>query len=247
MGQENRDIRLIALDMDGTLLNSNHEVSKQNRLAIEKAREKGLEVILSTGRHFSTCSAYAKSLNLSSYLITVNGSEIWTATGELVERQLLDVAIMELLVSLHKKHETYAWVASTNKIWRGEIPANLEDYEWLKFGFDTDSNETKEAIVDQLSKNELVELSNSSPTNIEVNAVGINKARAIEKVCARLGITMDQVMAMGDSLNDIKMIEEVGLGVAMGNAQDEVKAVCDWVTKHHDDDGVAYAINKLVL
>ncbi len=74
-----------------------------------------------------------------------------------------------------------------------------------------------------MSEWEDVEVSNSSLTNIEVNAVGVNKAAAIEKVCERIGITMDQVMTAGDSLNDIKMIELAGLGIAMGNAQEPVK------------------------
>ncbi|MBM7572393.1 HAD superfamily hydrolase (TIGR01484 family) [Aquibacillus albus] len=244
--KQKKDIRLIALDMDGTLLNSNDKIPKENREAIHCAHEKGVKVILSTGRHYHTSHKFADELGLSSYLITGNGSEIWTTSGELIDRQLLDVALVEQLVGLHKKHQTWAWMASTDKIWRGEIPDNLEDYEWLKFGFDTNDEETKQLLMDELSRNEQFELSNSSTTNIEVNALGINKAVAIKKVCERMDIRMDQVMAVGDSLNDIKMIKEAGLGIAMGNAQEEVKKSADWVTSSNDDCGVAYAINHWV-
>ncbi len=130
----------------------------------------------------------------------------------------------------------------------GETPEDIEAHEWLKFGFDTDAPpEIKEKINQTLSEWEDVEVSNSSLTNIEVNAVGVNKAAAIEKVCERIGITMDQVMTAGDSLNDIKMIELAGLGIAMGNAQEPVKKAADWVTASNDEDGVALAIEKWVL
>ncbi|WP_256439069.1 Cof-type HAD-IIB family hydrolase [Sediminibacillus dalangtanensis] len=241
------DIKLIALDMDGTLLNSNEEVSEANRKAITAARNNGVEVVLSTGRHRSSCEAHAVSLNLSSYLITVNGSEIWTSEGELVSRQSLDIETIKKLVDLNERYGTRAWMASTEKVFRGEFPADLEGYEWLKVGIDIDSEEVKNRILEELEGNDLLELSNSHPMNIEINAVGINKARALEKICGLMGITLDQVMTVGDSLNDIKMIQEAGLGVAMGNAQEEVKQTADWVTTDNNHDGVAKAIEHWIL
>ncbi|WP_158235056.1 HAD hydrolase family protein, partial [Pseudomonas sp. 2822-17] len=80
-----------------------------------------------------------------------------------------------------------------------------------------------------------------------INAVGVNKAAALEKVCQRLNITMDNVIAMGDSLNDLAMITEAGLGVAMGNAQETVKQAADWVTDTNNEAGVAKAIHKWVI
>ncbi|WP_228275745.1 Cof-type HAD-IIB family hydrolase [Gracilibacillus oryzae] len=241
-----KDIRLIALDMDGTLLNTKHKVSEANKEAIIKAREKGVEVIISTGRHLQTSSKIAKELDIH-YLITVNGSEIWTSTGDLIARQTIDAKVIEKLVALKDEHKTWAWLSSVDKIWRGEVPEDINAHEWLKFGFDTTTPEMKEKLMETLGGWEDIELSNSSPTNIEVNAVGVNKAAAIEVVCERLGITMDQVMACGDSLNDIKMIQQAGVGVAMGNAQEAVKKAADWSTATNNDDGVAKAIEKFVL
>ncbi|MFC4401546.1 Cof-type HAD-IIB family hydrolase [Gracilibacillus xinjiangensis] len=241
-----KDIRLIALDMDGTLLNTKHKVSEANKEAIIKAREKGVEVIISTGRHYQTSSEIAKELDIH-YLITVNGSEIWTMTGELIARQTLDVKVMEKLIALKEEHKTWAWLSSIDKIWRGEVPEDVNAHEWLKFGFDTETPDVKEKLMQTLGEWDEIELSNSSPTNIEVNAAGVNKAAAIEIVCDRLGITMDQVMVAGDSLNDIKMIEKAGIGVAMGNAQEAVKEVADWITASNDEDGIARAIEQFVL
>ncbi len=233
--------------MDGTLLDHKQEIPRENRRAIEQARKNGVEVILSTGRHYMTTHPFAESLGLSSYLITVNGSEIWTTSGELVDRQLIDLEVMKILVDLQKKHKAWSWMSSTKQVWRGEIPDDLGAHDWLKFGFNIEDPDLRSTVMEELSKNDKIELSNSSPTNIEVNAVGINKARAIEKVCGELGISMDQVITMGDSLNDIKMIEEAGLGIAMGNAQEQVKQAADWITTTNDQAGVARAIEHWIL
>ena len=85
------------------------------------------------------------------------------------------------------------------------------------------------------------------PTNIEVNPSGVNKANGLKRVCRELGITMDQVMAIGDSMNDKKMIMQVGLGIAMGNAQEQIKLVADDVTDTNNNDGVAKAIERFIL
>ncbi|MBS4161556.1 HAD-IIB family hydrolase, partial [Klebsiella pneumoniae] len=102
-------------------------------------------------------------------------------------------------------------------------------------------------VLEALKKNKELEVTNSSPTNIEVNAIGINKAAALAKVSERLGFTMENVMAVGDSLNDIAMIKEAGLGVAMGNGQDIVKETADWITDTNNENGVAKAIRHWVL
>lgn len=245
--QPQHDIKLIALDMDGTLLNSKHEVSPGNRQAIKEAMEKGIHVVLSTGRPLSNCRDYATSLELSSYLITVNGSEIWGENGELVERHVIDPDIIEWLQHLAQTHDTMFWAVSSVGYWRSSVPNDVHQYSWLKFGFNTEDDEKRAKIWQQLMNNKRLEVSNSSPTNIEVNAKGVNKAQAIRNICRRLGISMEEVMTAGDSLNDLAMITEAGCGIAMGNAQETVKKAANWVTATNDEDGVALAIKKFAL
>ena len=241
-----KDIKLIALDMDGTLLNNQHVVSDRNKEAILAAREQGVEVIISTGRHYQSSFEIARELDIH-YLITVNGSEIWTLDGELIARQTLDSDIVKKLMELKEQHGTWTWLASVDEVFSNEAPEDILAYEWLKVGFDTDNDHTKEEIIQTITDWGNVEWSNSSPTNIEINAFGVNKAAAIKKVCERLDLSMEQVMAAGDSLNDIKMIEKAGLGVAMGNAQQTVKDKADYITDTNENDGVAKAIEKWVL
>jgi 5-amino-6-(5-phospho-D-ribitylamino)uracil phosphatase len=240
-------IKLIALDMDGTLLNSKGDIPEENRAAIKEAKEKGIEVILSTGRSRLTAGDHADSLELNSYLITVNGSEIFGPDGESILRAPVDSNVMEWMWNLSQTHKTNFWATSCERVWMNEMPENIHDHEWLKFGFDISDDAIRELIQKELQSKGNLEITNSSLTNIEVNALGINKAKGILKVTELLDISMENVMAMGDSLNDIAMIKESGWGVAMGNAQDIVKETADAVTGTNDEAGVAQAIRKWAL
>ncbi|HEO8419199.1 Cof-type HAD-IIB family hydrolase [Niallia sp. FSL W8-0635] len=244
---EEKDIKLIALDMDGTLLNENGEIPEENRKAIKEAHDKGLHVVLSTGRSLATCKDHAKSLLLNSYLVTANGSEIWDTKGNLVERNLVDANHIQWMWGLAQQHKAKMWATSCDQLWFDEMPENVSELEWLKFGFHIEDNQIREKVLKSLQEKNCFEISNSSPVNIEVNALGINKARGLKKVCELLHISMDQVLAAGDSLNDISMIKEAGIGVAMGNAQDVVKETADVVTLTNNENGVAYAIRKWAL
>ncbi|WP_188454165.1 Cof-type HAD-IIB family hydrolase [Virgibacillus oceani] len=242
------EIKLVALDMDGTLLTSDHEVSERTQAAIKKALANDIQVVLSTGRWLNSCYPYAEALGLSSFLITVNGGEIWTVTKELLERHLIDAKLMEKLYKLGQEIGMNSWMFSTDDAWLGSAaPEDFTKHEWLKIGFNSTDKDKLDKIVKELSFYEELELTNSLPTNVEVNPIGVNKANALRKVCDRIGISMNNVMAVGDSLNDIKMIQQAGVGVAMGNAQDAIKKVADFVTDTNNADGVAKAIERFVL
>ncbi|MGN1402071.1 MAG: Cof-type HAD-IIB family hydrolase [Bacillus sp. (in: firmicutes)] len=242
-----RKIKLVAIDMDGTLLDSEGKIPEKNKDRILKAEQAGVKVLLSTGRIRMTAADYAKSLRLSSYMITANGSEIWDGNGHLVERSLIDTTVMSWLWNLSRQYKLPFWAISSDKIWDNEMPEDHGSVEWLKCRFEIENDQIREKVWEQLYSAGKLEISNSSPTNIEVNALGINKAMAIEKVCGFLSITMKEVMAIGDSLNDMAMIREAGIGVAMGNAQQPVQAAADWVTAANDEHGVAKAIDRYVL
>ncbi|WP_409300589.1 phosphoglycolate phosphatase [Peribacillus sp. SCS-155] len=241
------EIKLIALDLDGTLLNGVGEISELNRKAVKEAEQKGIIVILTTGRPYLFCRKIANSLQLSSYLVTVNGSEIFDHKGHLIERHILSNNLIQWMWDLTKEYNAGFWATSIDDVWRGEMPVDIEAHEWLKFGFIVEDNKVRMEINNLLAANAHLELSNSKPTNIEVNAAGINKARALEKVCGLLGCNMENVMAIGDSLNDMAMIKAAGFGVAMGNAQDNVKDTADWITESNENDGVAIAIQQWIL
>ncbi|WP_010647681.1 Cof-type HAD-IIB family hydrolase [Oceanobacillus massiliensis] len=241
------NVKLIALDMDGTLLTSAHEVTVRTQQAIEQSLAKGIHVVLSTGRDFRTCYPYAEELKLQSYLVTANGGQIWTVEKELLDQHLLETALIEKLYNLGTQVGVNMWMISTSGVFRDDIPENFYDYEWLKFGCESTDEQKLDIMVKELSRYKELELTNSLPTNVEANPKGVSKAKALKFLCDKIGITMENVMAVGDSLNDIKMIQEAGIGVAMGNAQEAIKQVADHTTETNNNDGVAKAIEKYVL
>lgn len=242
------DIRLIALDMDGTLVNHEGEVSPENAQAIQRAKEKGIHVVLSTGRSLFTCRDISDELGRSSYLVTVNGGEIYDHEYNLVDSIPLDLDLVKQLWKLKEEHDVYFWSSTSQGLFNTNDPFDqeIDTYNWLKFGFDIQDDDVRKVMMDELVKNEALEITNSSPTNIEINPAGVNKAAALVKVCKWLDLSMEQVMAVGDSMNDIAMIREAGFGVAMGNAQEAVKEAADWVTGINTDHGVAQAIDRVL-
>ncbi len=241
------ELKLVALDMDGTLLNSEEEVSEYTKEVIAKALVQDVHVILSTGRWLDSCYPYAELLELPSYLITSNGGEIWTVNKELRDQHLLDPKRVQMMWELGDKLDLHSWMVATDGVFHGTRPDDFFAHEWLKYGCDSLDTKKLDKVVEELSYYDELELTNSLPTNVEVNPKGVNKASALKKVCDEIGITMNNVMAVGDSLNDIKMIQQAGLGVAMGNAQEAIKNVADHVTDTNNNDGVAKAIEKFVL
>ena len=244
--------KLIALDMDGTVLNDENVISEENVYWINKARAAGVTVMFSTGRGFNKAIDYVEQLQLDSPIITVNGSEIWEKPYQLLDRTLLDHLWVEKLYGLAKRYsEAWIWAYTTDEIYNkenwDELQGQYDQHEWLKFGYYVEDIEMITAIRTEIEHWGQLEISNSSPYNVEINPFNISKATALHKLCNHMGIKMEQVITMGDSLNDIKAIQQCGLGVAMENAQDEVKSVADYITSSNNDDGVAAVIRKFVF
>lgn len=145
--REDADIKLIAIDMDGTLLNDEQLIPEENRRAIKEAEAKGIHVVISTGRTLMTCRELAESLELSSFLITANGSEIWDSDFELVERKLLHTDHIQKLWDLRNKHNTNFWASTVDRVWRGEFPETITDHQWLKFGFEIEDDEVRNEVL----------------------------------------------------------------------------------------------------
>ncbi|WP_347551531.1 Cof-type HAD-IIB family hydrolase [Pseudalkalibacillus hwajinpoensis] len=244
----NKEIKLIALDMDGTLVNHDGEVSKENEEAVKRAKEQGIHVVLSTGRSLPFCRDIAEQLGRSEYLVTVNGGQVYNKKLELVDSTHLDNELVKRLWELKVKHDVYFWSSTTEGVFNTQKPFDREihEYQWLKFGFDIKDDEIRKVITDEVMANEAFEVTNSSPTNLEINPAGVNKAAALLKVCDWLDLSMEHVMAVGDSMNDIAMIREAGFGVAMGNAQERVKEAANWITKDYTEHGVAHAIERVL-
>ncbi|NGZ76820.1 Cof-type HAD-IIB family hydrolase [Saccharibacillus alkalitolerans] len=242
------DYKLLALDMDGTLLNDDHEVSEETAKWIRRAVKEGFHVCLSTGRAAMHALPYAVELGLETPMVTVNGSEVWKAPHQLHYRALMDVEAIRNMHALAEEYGVWFWAYTTERLYnRDHWPETLDDKEWLKFGYNTPDRDVLHDILMRLQDMGGLQITNSSMENLEINPEGISKASGIAQVCELLGIRMEQVIAVGDSLNDIAAIQAVGLGVAMGNAQEAVKEAADLVVASNNEDGIVQIIREYML
>lgn len=229
--------------MDGTLLNDKGDISPSNREAIRAVNNQGIEVVLSTGRYIKEITEFAEILSDSSYLVTANGSEIWKGFDQLIERHVIPVELVEWVLSLAVENDIWFWGMTTENVYHPKnFPDDVHKYDWLKIGMDTANDDVRKKIWKKLIATGKLEVTNSTLTNIEINAKGVNKAKGLGTVCELKNITMANVLSIGDSLNDIMMIKASGCGVAMENAQEAVKEAADWVTAINSEDGVARAL-----
>jgi len=240
--------KLLALDMDGTLLNEAKEISADNKRAIAEAQAAGVTVMLATGRGIRSIMPYVEELGLTSPIVAVNGSEVWSSPDTLLRRQLMDPEHVRRLHALAVRHDTWWWAYAVDRLYnRDEWTEELERVEWLKFGFYYEDVRILAEVRNIVEGWNELEVTNSHPYNIELNPLGVSKASGLAAVCELLGIAMDEVVAMGDSENDVAMLRAAGLGVAMGNAQDSVKLLADRVTVTNEEHGVAEVIRGYML
>ncbi|MGG1515969.1 Cof-type HAD-IIB family hydrolase [Paenibacillus oryzisoli] len=241
--------KLLALDMDGTLLNDRKEISQPNAEWIAKCREQGVTVVLSTGRGIQHILPYFDQLKLDSPIVAVNGGEVWKRRDQLHLRHVIPFGQIEELRRIALELNVWYWAyhtegKPTRDRWDESCGSQMA---WIKFGYRTEDPAKLAILHERISQIGDFELTNSHPTNIEVNPAGITKASGLREVCKLLNIGMQEVVAVGDSANDLAMIAEAGLGVAMGNAQEEVKLGADVVTDSNEEDGVSKVIKRYIL
>lgn len=265
--------KLVAIDMDGTLLKEDKTISERTKNAIQSAKEKGVTVVLATGRPIEGVSRYLEELGMYSendYVLSYNGALIQkTKSKEAVAKVALkgeDLHYLrrlsnELGVNIHAFSEKEGLItpkiskyteveADINKIEIHEIDIdNIVDDEVIIKIMMIDEPEILEVAMEKLPKEvyEKYTVVRSSPFFLEFLNKKVNKGVGVELLAKHLGLNKEEVMTFGDAGNDLHMIEYAGLGVAMENAFDEVKEAADYITDSNENDGVAKAIEKFIL
>lgn len=284
-------IKLIAIDMDGTLLNHEGQVSAGNKQAIEMAKAKGIVVAVATGRSYHGARKILDEIGFDGPLIYLNGSCIQLSTGEWIEEIFLPRSKVDELTPLFQEEGIYYEFYTRDGIYRNRDGIEMiqremerikdsapEMVRWLESFTGRRQHRIEERVKGQFAEDILadprigiyksmalsidleklnrvrakVELlsdvvaASSSTYNFEVNHREAQKGIAVKKLATRLGIPMEEVMVIGDNQNDLSMMRLAGTSVAMGNAEDEIKQACTFVTKTNAEDGVAWAIQKFV-
>ncbi len=264
--------KLVALDMDGTLLKEDKTISKENLEAIKRAKENGIKVVLATGRPTKGIEKYLKQLNLlndGDYAVAFNGAVVQnTKTGEIIAKNFMNLNDLEYLYTLSKKLDVniHALTPSScitpklNKYSELEATINGIPLEIVDFdNINKDTTIVKVMFIDDESiLNKVIEnlpddindrytIVRSAPFFLEFINKKVNKGFGVEVLAKNLGINQEEVICMGDAGNDIHMIKYAGLGVAMGNAFPELKEIANYITKTNEEHGVAHVINKFIL
>lgn len=241
------EIKLIAIDMDGTLLNNKNEISLYTKEIIRLAQRKGLHIVLSTGRPLALCYEYHKKLGLSTDLVTANGAQIWSPDKKLLAEYTFESEIAEELWHYGDTNKHYMWMVAQNEMFReNSRPINFDTYEWVKLGYGKLTSKEKAIVLEKVRNYPELEITSSSIYNVEVNPRNVNKARGLQIVSDRLGISFDNMVAIGDSLNDKSMLEAAKIGVAMSNSIPEIIEIADVITDTNENDGVAKVIKNII-
>ena len=270
-------IKLIALDLDGTTLTRNG-LTRRTKETLEEAIEKGIEVVIATGRPYSALPDTVKTIKGLEHIIISNGAHIVRPlTGEFlysnyVEREaILRVRDMlmkrdfpvevftegrayvdrELYEDVKKNGSTYL---AARYILRTREPVDRIYDFWYEHADSIENvniqfehQEDKAEMKSILEKAEGITLTSSTYHNLEVGGETTSKASALEELCRMKGLTMENVMAFGDSPNDGAMIRAAGIGVAMENATADILEDADITAPSNDDEGVAYTLRMLLL
>ena len=278
-----KDIKLVALDLDGTLFDNSSRISKRNLTAIRSITDKGIHVVISTGRPFEGIPFDQIKGTGINYAITANGSGIYEiSTGKCLYEKAMDeelvTPILNFLLTrdIHmdafiggKGYTPIQCVETAQKL---TVPSSIKNYitttrtrldNILQFIHENQLKVQKMTLnfypaadgtlIDRETVRKFL-VSNPSITtvcggynNLEFTRADANKGVGLRKLAEILGVNPDATMAIGDTENDLAIIEAAGIGVAMGNATDAVKARADYVTTTNTKDGVAAAIEHFIL
>ena len=266
-------IELIAIDLDGTLLNSKHQLSKRNEGAVRKALERGVKVILVTGKTHFSAKYLIETFGLKTPSIFNQGLITALPDGKVTHQSLLDPDVARYVITYAENKGFDIAAYSGTKIFVKTLNTWFEDLNRKYHEPMPQAVGDVRNILDEISINKLLVLKEGEPQKITelrgefeiqlVNKVRVlqpsfgdmmevlppntGKGSALKTLLNDLGVHPEKAMAIGDGENDIDMFHLVGLGVAMGNSWDIVKNAANVVVGTNDEDGVAQAIEKFVL
>lgn len=288
----NGDFKLIALDIDGTLINSDHIITSRTMHAIKNAKDAGINVTIATGRHYISAIRIARKIQISAPLICGDGAIIKDINTNHTIYNLLPKEIAADVMRMAAGYEDFKIQVFTRegKIYLGSNYRNnyfksflraplkhslrgyfnlLRDFVFIPVKNTGNiektiaamddaplkivvyGNERREDLKDFTDKiikkyGDRISITSAIDNCIDILKGGVSKAKALAVLSEKLNIKPEEIIAVGDNINDIEMIEYAGLGVAMGNAPDEVKSKANYVTDTNNNDGLAKFLESLL-
>ena len=266
--------KLLVLDVDGTLLNGAKEISKRTLASLLKVQHTGVRLVLASGRPTSGLVPLAKALEMDKFggfIVAYNGCQVIKADdGKVMFERRINPELIPYLEKKSRKngfsiftyHDDYLLTDNPDDphIRQEAILNGLEIVHEEEFSTAIDFAPCKCVLVsddiEALSGLEshwkrrldgVLDVFPSEPYFLEVVPCGVDKANTLGVLMEQLGVAREEVIAIGDGVADVTMLQQAGMGVAMGHAQDSVKICADYVTGSNEEDGVAQAVEKLIL
>lgn len=264
--------KLLAIDIDGTLINDKKEITQEVNEAIQAAKRKGVKVVICTGRPIGGVHSFIEELDLhDQYVVTFNGALVQhSETKEVVSEISLTHEDLMTLYQVSQELETDMHFFDTNTVYTTNkdispytvlesfvngVPLRYREIEDIStdmllpkvmfVGEPEDLEKTIAAIPAEFR--EKYEMVRSAPYFYEILHPSVSKGNAVKLLAEKLGISREEVICIGDGENDLTMIKYAGCGVAMENAVPSVKEIAQFHTRSNNEHGVAYAIEQLIL
>lgn len=266
------EYQILVLDLDGTLTNSEKEITEPTKKSLIEIQENGKKVVLASGRPTPGVISLAEELQLSkygSYILSYNGARIIDCrSGSAIYNKTLPPEVIQPVYNIIKNYDmdliTYGekeiysafgankYTTLESKI--NNLPVIYEKEFVSKINFPvnkllgTGSGDVTEKAMNEIKHyfHSQLNIYRSEPFFLEIMPQNIDKAYSLQKLLNSIGLTADSMICCGDGYNDLTMIEYAGLGVAMENAQPLVKESADYITKSNDDDGILHVINEFM-
>lgn len=259
-------IKAVALDLDGTLLNSKKEITENNLNILREFYKKGVEILIVTGRMYSAVVPIVKQLNLPITVICYNGGKVVdTKYNKILMENFLCTSTIEKLIKLSRElnihlniYQNEDWFVENINRWETKLyeknismkPVEInfnhlqldKIIKTLFIGKDDCLNKLKLQLEKQFDN---IHITSSQNNYLEILNKNINKGAILEKILKLKGLNISDCVAFGDADNDIEMLTMAGYGVAMGNANENIKQITDYVTDTNDGDGIYKFLKKI--
>lgn len=272
--------KLIAMDMDGTLLNSQKQVTEYTKEVLRRASEKGIKLVICTGRIFTSAKSYARIIGTKAPIIASNGAYIREKDrNEVIYEKYIKKETLLDIIRVTREWGFYPHIYTTDTIyserlihsslnyskWNETVPEderiNIQIVDSLEDIVEKEGENFLKVVVmaleDEVEKlqelkkfikeNMDVAIFSSYMNNFEIMDKEVSKGSALRRLAEFFDIDREEIVCFGDNENDKTMFEFAGFPIAMGNAEEELKEISAYVTDTNDNDGVAKAIEELIL
>lgn len=263
-------IHLVVIDLDGTLLNSAKQISDATVAILQKARKTGVKIVLATARPPRSVMPFYTQLNLDTPMINYNGALVYDPCSSriLMHRPIARDLAQQIVASVRRQYPQVLVSAEIMDKWytdrvderfatetarqhKPDVVGPLEEWltvdvtKLLLLGKPERISEVMASFHKEFTH--MIAMVQTEGYLLQIMHATVSKAQALRVVAHELGVSREQVMAIGDNANDVAMLQWAGIGVAMDNAPPAVKAVADYITDHHDADGAAKAIHNIIV